>query len=41
MMLAALSMNSKYVVAEGSGHLITIERPDVLIDAILSLVEYL
>jgi hypothetical protein len=40
MKLAALSTNSEYVVAEGSGHLITIERPDVVIDAILSLVKY-
>jgi pimeloyl-ACP methyl ester carboxylesterase len=40
MKLAALSTNSEYVVAEGSGHLVTIERPDVVIDAILSLVEY-
>jgi len=40
MALAALSTNSEYVVAEGSGHLITTERPDVVIDAILSLVEY-
>ncbi len=39
MKLAALSTDSEYVVAEGSGHLITIERPDLVIDAILSLVE--
>jgi pimeloyl-ACP methyl ester carboxylesterase len=36
--LADLSTNSQYVVAEGSGHLVIIERPDVVIDAILSLV---
>jgi pimeloyl-ACP methyl ester carboxylesterase len=37
--LAALSTNSVYVIAEGSGHLVNIERPDVVIDAIIELVE--
>jgi hypothetical protein len=37
--LAALSTDSQYIVAEGSGHMVPIERPDVVIEAILSLVE--
>jgi pimeloyl-ACP methyl ester carboxylesterase len=37
--LVNLSTNSQYVVAEGSGHLVIIERPDVVIDAILNLVD--
>lgn len=37
--LATLSTNSRYLVAEGSGHLVIIERPDLVIRAILSLVD--
>jgi pimeloyl-ACP methyl ester carboxylesterase len=37
--LAALSTDSQYIVAEDSGHMVPIERPDVVIEAILSLVE--
>ncbi|TET98905.1 MAG: alpha/beta hydrolase [Anaerolineales bacterium] len=39
MRLAELSNNSQYLVAEGSGHLVIIERSDLVIDSILSLVE--
>jgi pimeloyl-ACP methyl ester carboxylesterase len=37
--LAELSSNSQFMIAEGSGHLVIIERPDIVIDAILVLVE--
>lgn len=37
--VAGLSSNSQYLIAEESGHLIIIEQPNVVIDAIVSLVE--
>lgn len=37
--LVQQSHNSKFVVAENSGHIITFERPDVVIDAIGQVVE--
>ena len=37
--LLSLSLNSKQVVAENSGHLIMIDRPDVVISAIHEVVE--
>lgn len=37
--LTELSSNNQFITAEGSGHLVIIERPDVVVEAILSLVE--
>jgi pimeloyl-ACP methyl ester carboxylesterase len=37
--LAELSSNGQFLIAEGSGHLVPIERPDLVIESILSLVE--
>ena len=37
--LLALSLNSKHLVAENSGHYIMIDRPDVVINAIRDVVE--
>lgn len=37
--LAALSTHSRFVLAEGSGHFIPIERPDLVIDAIQQILQ--
>ena len=37
--LAALSTDSVYVLAEGSGHYVQIDRPDLVVEAVLNIVE--
>jgi pimeloyl-ACP methyl ester carboxylesterase len=37
--LTTLSTNSRYMIADGSGHLVIIEKPELVIHAILSLVD--
>ena len=37
--LASLSTNSTHLIAEGSGHAIHLDRPDLVVDAIDQLLE--